>query len=42
MGNPSNPSTMVNMTEQSNLHCQVGLTGTDPDSQIYRIHANAQ
>jgi hypothetical protein len=27
---------------QSNLHCQVGLTGTDPDSQIYRIHANAQ
>ena len=27
---------------QSNLHCQVGVTGTGPDSQIYRIHANAQ
>jgi len=27
---------------QSNLRCQVGVTGTDPDSQIYRIHANAQ
>ena len=26
---------------QSNLRCQVGLSGTSPDSQIYRIHANA-
>ena len=26
---------------QSDLHCQVGLSGTSPDSQIYRMHANA-
>ena len=24
---------------QSNLDCHVGVTGTDTDSQIYRIHA---
>jgi hypothetical protein len=27
---------------QSNLHCQVGLTGKAANSQIYRIHAIAQ
>jgi hypothetical protein len=27
---------------QSGLHCQVGLSGTSQDSQIYRIHANAR
>jgi hypothetical protein len=26
---------------QSNLNCQIGLTGTDPGSQIYRIHAES-
>jgi hypothetical protein len=26
---------------QSSLDCQVGLTGTDPGSQIYRIHAQS-
>jgi hypothetical protein len=26
---------------QSSLNCQVGLTGTDPGSQIYRIHAES-
>jgi len=26
---------------QSGLNCQVGLSGARPDSQIYRIHANA-
>ena len=26
---------------QSNLNCQVGLTGTDPSGQIYRIHAQS-
>jgi hypothetical protein len=27
---------------QGQLRCQVGVTGTGPDSQIYRIHVNAQ
>lgn len=27
---------------QSNLLCGVGVTGTDDQSQIYRIHAKAQ
>jgi hypothetical protein len=27
---------------QSSLTCSVGVTGTDDQSQIYRIHANAQ
>jgi hypothetical protein len=27
---------------QSNLDCHVGVTGTDTDSQIYRIHAYAK
>jgi hypothetical protein len=27
---------------QGKLSCQVGVTGTDAGSQIYRIHANAQ
>ena len=27
---------------QSSLQCRVGVTGTDSESQIYRIHANAQ
>ena len=26
---------------QGNLDCHVGVTGTDADSQIYRIHASA-